>query len=136
MPRGVQVWDWNPKTFSFIPRHYSKSDISGKKECKLDLQQICGFYQAADVPLLGVISRLADQKGFDLLAPIMEDLMGLGVQFVLLGTGEKKYHDLFEQLQKRHSRGVRVFLKFDNSLAHKIEAGADLFLMPSRYEPC
>ena len=133
---GVDDSDWNPETDSFIARHYSKSDISGKKECKRDLQQICGFPQAADVPLLGVISRLADQKGFDLLAPIMEDLMGLGVQFVLLGTGEKKYHDLFEQLQKRHSRGVRVFLKFDNSLAHKIEAGADLFLMPSRYEPC
>lgn len=133
---GVDYRDWSPEEDPYIARKYSRADVGGKKECKRDLQKVCGFPQQEDVPLLGMISRLADQKGFDLLAPIMEDLVGLKVQFVLLGTGEKKYHDLFEALQKKYTRGVRVFLRFDNALAHKIEAGSDFFLMPSRYEPC
>lgn len=86
--------------------------------------------------LVGVIARLAAQKGFDLIAGIMEELMNLGIQFVLLGAGEEKYQRLFESMHQKFPRQVGVKLAFDNRVAHKIEAGADMFLMPSRYEPC
>jgi starch synthase len=83
-----------------------------------------------------VISRLTDQKGIDLLAPIMEELMGLGVQFVLLGTGEEEYNLLFQKIGERFPGRAGIRIAFNNAVAHKIEAGADLFLMPSQYEPC
>jgi starch synthase len=83
-----------------------------------------------------VISRLADQKGFDLLAEIIEDLFRLDVGFVLLGTGDQKYHDLFNQIGRKYPQKAGIRIAYDDRLAHKIEAGADFFLMPSRYEPC
>jgi starch synthase len=83
-----------------------------------------------------VISRLADQKGFDLLAQILEELFQLDVGFVLLGTGEKKYHDLFTEVAEKYPKKAGIRIAYDDRLAHKIEAGADLFLMPSKYEPC
>jgi len=83
-----------------------------------------------------MISRLTDQKGFDLLVEISEKLFTLDIGFVLLGTGEQKYHDLFKGLAKKYSQKVGVRIDFDDRLAHKIEAGADLFLMPSKFEPC
>jgi starch synthase len=89
-----------------------------------------------NVPVLGVISRLADQKGFDLLAEIIETLFSLDIGFVLLGTGEQKYHDLFNRIGRRYPQKAGIRIAYDDRLAHKIEAGADLFLMPSRYEPC
>ncbi|RPJ08057.1 MAG: glycosyltransferase, partial [Deltaproteobacteria bacterium] len=82
------------------------------------------------------ISRLADQKGFDLLAEIIEELFSLDIGFVLLGTGEQKYHDLFAQIGRKYPDRAGIRIAYDDRLAHKIEAGADLFLMPSRYEPC
>jgi starch synthase len=88
------------------------------------------------IPVIGCISRLAEQKGFDLIGDAVEDFLKLDVQFILLGTGDKKYEDLFQAIQKRHPQKVGVYIGFSNELAHLIEAGSDMFLMPSRYEPC
>jgi len=88
------------------------------------------------IPVIGIISRLADQKGFDLIGEELDALMKMDLQLVVLGTGEKKYHDLFEKAQKKFPEKVAAALTFSNELAHLIEAGSDMFLMPSRYEPC
>ncbi|HYB19432.1 MAG TPA: glycogen/starch synthase, partial [Thermodesulfobacteriota bacterium] len=133
---GVDYEEWSPEKDPYIKEKYGPSNLRGKRGCKEDLQR--EFYLALnpESPLLGVISRLTDQKGFDLLAEIMEDLMGLGVQFVLLGTGEEEYNLLFQKIGQKYPRQAGIRIAFDNGLAHKIEAGADMFLMPSRYEPC
>jgi starch synthase len=133
---GVDYDDWNPLTDKYIAANYSPDDLAGKTECKADLLREFGLPEADDAPLLGVVSRLADQKGFDILAPIMENIAGEGCQFVLLGTGDEKYHKLFKNIALKFPDKVGVKLDFSNALAHKIEAGADIFLMPSHYEPC
>jgi len=133
---GVDYEEWSPAADPFIKEKYDAPDLKGKKACKADLQREFYLKEEPEVPLLGVISRLTDQKGFDLLAPIMEDLMGLGIQFVLLGTGEEEYNLLFQKIGQKYLRRAGIRIAFDNVLAHKIEAGADLFLMPSQYEPC
>ncbi len=133
---GVDYDVWNPETDSLIPKTYGVSDLSGKAECKRVLQKRYQLPQRADVPLLGMVSRLADQKGFDILAEALDYLMALDVQFVLLGTGDPEYHRLFKRMAKRFPDKCSVALQFDNALAHLVEAGSDLFLMPSRYEPC
>ena len=134
---GVDYQDWDPARDPHLAAPYDSSDLSGKKKCKKDLLKELKLPAALEnVPLLGVISRLADQKGFDLLADIMDDLLALDVGFVLLGTGEKKYHDLFTEIARKYPEKAGIRIAYDDRLAHKIEAGADLFLMPSKYEPC
>ncbi len=134
---GVDYDVWNPETDPFIPAHYSSKDLSGKAECKKHLLQYFGLKQSANrVPLIGIVSRMADQKGFDLIAEAFEEMMALDLGLVVLGTGQQKYHDLFQQIASRHSGKMGVQLSFDNELAHKIEAGCDMFLMPSKFEPC
>ena len=133
---GIDYSVWNPEIDDHLPAKFSAEDLSGKAKCKKALQKENGLPEKAKVPLLGIISRLADQKGFDLLAKVMDDVMALGVQLVLLGTGDPKYHELFEQIAQRYPEQCGVNLTFDNGMAHRIEAGADIFLMPSRYEPC
>lgn len=133
---GVDYGVWNPETDPLIACKYSARDWTGKADCKRELQQVYGLPQLDDVPVLGVISRLADQKGFDILAEMFDYLMAFPVQFVLLGTGDPEYHRLFESMAKRFPEKCGIALKFDNRLAHQIEAGSDFFLMPSRYEPC
>ncbi len=134
---GVDYEEWDPAHDRHLAARYSLEDLSGKKECKRDLLKEFHLPSSLEtVPVLGVISRLADQKGFDLLAEIIEDLFGLDVGFVLLGTGEQKYHDLFNQIGRKYPRKAGIRIAYDDRLAHKIEAGADFFLMPSRYEPC
>ncbi|MFW6107102.1 MAG: glycogen synthase GlgA [bacterium] len=132
---GIDYTVWNPATDDLIPARYSPDDLGGKAVCKRELQKECGLPRS-DAPLLGLISRLADQKGLDLIAEAMEPLMALDVQFVLLGTGQEKYHKLFASLAKKHRRKFAAHITFDNALAHRIEAGCDMYLMPSRYEPC
>ena len=88
------------------------------------------------MPLIGIVSRLADQKGFDLLAAIAPQLLRKRLQLVVLGSGDARYQDLFLDLARRFTKRLAVRIAFDNALAHKIEAGSDMFLMPSRYEPC
>jgi len=133
---GVDYDEWSPAKDPLIKEQYSPADLKGKRACKGDLQREFGLELREEIPLIGMISRLDEQKGFDLIEAIMEKLMELGPQCVLLGTGKEKYHLLLEDLQKKYPGQLGVKIAFNNVLAHKIEAGADMFLMPSRYEPC
>ena len=132
---GADYDVWDPATDRFIAHNYNLQEISGKQVCKADLQRHLGLSEAADVPILAVVSRLANQKGLDILRDVLDALLGRNLQFVLLGTGERRYEDHFRALPQRHPGKVAVRIAFDEALAHKIEAGADLFVMPSRYEP-
>ena len=116
---------------------YSAKDLSGKQVCKQDLLEAFGMSQEhLSRPLIGIVSRFADQKGFDLIAERAHELMREDLVLVVLGTGERRYEDLFRALAGAYPGRVGVKIAYDNTLAHKVEAGADMFLMPSRYEPC
>ncbi len=132
---GVDYRVWDPSRDRLIPATYTDEDLSGKRACKEHLQRELGLTVDPDVPVIGMITRLVDQKGIDLVAQVIVDVFGLGAQLVLLGTGEPAYHRVFEELARRFPRQAGITLGFDDALAHRIEAGADIFLMPSRYEP-
>lgn len=133
---GADYSFWSPETDSFIAKNYSLGTLSEKKICKTELQRTVGLPENPDSPLLAMVSRLASQKGFDLLEKIFEELLRRELQFVLLGSGERRYESFFSRAANRHPAKVAVRIGFDEALAHRIEAGADLFLMPSLYEPC
>jgi starch synthase len=133
---GADYTQWDPAVDELIPNRYDIRTTDLKIENKRALCAKMGLPFDEKIPLLGIISRLADQKGFDLIGEAMETLMGMDLQMVVLGTGEKRYHDLFEKAARKHPKKVAVSLTFNNELAHLIEAGSDMFLMPSRYEPC
>jgi len=134
---GVDYTEWDPSCDAHLVARYDPKDLSGKNACKKDLLKEFHLPSSLEkVPLLGMISRLADQKGFDLLAEILEELFTFDVGFVLLGTGEQKYHDLFQKVARKYPQKAGIRIAYDDRLAHKIEAGADFFLMPSKYEPC
>jgi starch synthase len=134
---GVDYTTWNPAKDTFIAAKYSAKDLTGKQSCKQDLLQTFGL--ANDNPhraVLGIVSRFADQKGFDLIADRAHEMLREDVMLVVLGTGDRRYEDLFRALANAYPGRVGVKFAYDNAIAHKIEAGADIFLMPSRYEPC
>jgi len=134
---GVDYGIWSPEKDEYIKARYSHEKLELKAVNKAELLKISGLSVArSEKPLIGVISRLADQKGFDLIEAAAEELFELDFSFVLLGTGQEKYHKLFQQLEKRHPERMKINLTFDEALAHQIEAGADMFLMPSHFEPC
>lgn len=133
---GIDYAIWNPATDPFIAAHYSPQDLTGKAACKQELLATFGLPVNQAVPVIGAISRLDDQKGFDLIAEIIDDLMKLDLYFILLGTGHEKYHKLFRHVGEKYPQKAGIRIAYDNAIAHKIEAGADMFLMPSRYEPC
>lgn len=134
---GVDYQDWDPSHDPHLIVQYDLGSISKKTECKKDLLKEFSLPLSLEKsPLLGMISRLADQKGFDLLMEILDELFTLDIGFVLLGTGDQKYHDLFTQVARKYPQKAGIRIAYDDRLAHKIEAGADLFLMPSKYEPC
>jgi starch synthase len=134
---GADYSEWNPETDPYIAARYSASDLAGKRLCKQDLLDEFGLpREAAARPLIGILSRLTGQKGFDLLEDIAAELAAEDCSLVALGTGEPRYEKLLLDLAAAHPDKVAVRIAYDNALAHKIEAGADLFLMPSRYEPC
>jgi starch synthase len=133
---GVDYSEWNPETDLLIPARYSMDDPAGKGQCKATLLAQFGLEESLERPLVGMISRLTDQKGLDLLVESADAILQMGCSLVVLGRGEEKYHRFFTALQQRFPRQVSVQLAYDNTLAHKIEAGADIFLMPSRFEPC
>jgi len=134
---GVDYAVWNPEVDSLIAARYSAKDLSGKLVCKRDLlAQFQLPEENLQRPLIGIVSRFADQKGFDLLAQISELLMEEDLAIVALGAGEAKHERIFRELAKQFPNRLAVKIAYDNVLAHKIEAGADIFLMPSRYEPC
>jgi starch synthase len=134
---GIDEKDWNPETDELIAAMFSSKDLKGKAQNKAAVMEAYNLDKKfAKAPLLGIISRLADQKGFDLIAEVLPKLMAQGVTLVILGTGEEKYHELLTKEAEKYPGQLGVKIAFDNKLAHLIEAGADMFLMPSRYEPC
>lgn len=134
---GVDYTEWDPATDASIAAHYSAANLAGKKECRRDLLHAFGFDGVSEeTPVLGIVSRLATQKGLDFVAQIADELVKQDVVLILLGNGEEYYERLFSELAVKYPDKVRVQIKYDNVMAHKIEAGSDIFLMPSRYEPC
>ncbi len=135
---GIDSDEWDPATDPDLAANYDERTVfEVKPQCKRALQQEVGLPEEPDVPLLGFVGRLAEQKGIDLVAEVAQRwVQSHEVQWVLLGTGEPKYHRLFRALADRFPQKVAARLEFSNPLAHRIEAGADMFLMPSRYEPC
>jgi len=133
---GIDETEWDPRTDPHLPARYSADDLSGKAACKETLQKHFRLPQDPRVPLIGVISRLVWQKGIDILAAAIHRILALDVQLVLLGTGEPWAHFYFGDIQTEYPRRFGCCIGFDNALAHQIEAGADFFLMPSRFEPC
>jgi starch synthase len=133
---GIDYDEWNPLKDKELKYHFSPLKPEGKYKDKVLLQKEAGLEERRDVPLIGIISRLADQKGLDLIARIIDPLLDHDIQFILLGTGEEKYRRLFGDIKKKFPRKASINLKFDEILAKRIYAGADIFLMPSRYEPC
>ncbi len=133
---GVDYAAWNPEKDKLIAANYSAKDLSGKQVCKQDLLEVFGLsHDLLERPVIGIVSRFADQKGFDLIAEKAHELMREDLVLVVVGTGERKYEDLFRALAAAYPGRVGVKIAYDNALAHKVEAGADMFLMPSRYEP-
>jgi starch synthase len=133
---GIDTQDWNPATDRHLIKFYSDNNIAGKKAVKSNLQQQLGLNINPDRPLLGVVSRFADQKGLDLLPPIIPQLVADGCQLAILGSGEKALEDEFIALQKQFPNNVSITIGYNEPMSHNIMAGADLFIMPSRFEPC
>ena len=134
---GVDYDEWSPEADKFIVARYSPQDLSGKLKCKQDLLAAFGVANPdLQLPVIGIVSRFAAQKGFDLISQIMDRLAREEMIVVALGSGDKPYEEMFQRLQKQFPRKIAVKIAYDNTLAHKIEAGSDMFLMPSKYEPC
>jgi starch synthase len=133
---GIDYAVWNPAADPLIPHPYDADHPSGKAANKAALLAAFGLQGAPETPVIGIVSRLASQKGFDILGPCLGPLLQTDVRMVVLGTGEPRYHDMFRWAAGAYPDKIGVKLTFDNRLAHLIEAGADLFLMPSLYEPC
>ena len=133
---GIDPDVWDPQKDKKIFKKYSIDTVDDKYVNKERLQKEAGLKIDRDIPLIGLTSRLADQKGLDLVARIIEELLNMKVQFILLGTGDNKYHILFDKMAKAHPKNTSINLKFDLTLAQKIYAASDIFLIPSKYEPC
>lgn len=136
IPNGIDMDQWNPEIDELIAVNYSVSDLQGKQENKRLMLEGFGLKVKREIPVVGMVSRLVDQKGLDILSEAFDHIMELGVQFVILGTGQAKYHDILSKLSERYPKKLGLRLEFNNKLAHMVEAGSDFFLMPSRYEPC
>lgn len=132
---GVDYHEWNPRTDPYLAGPFSAEDLTGKAACKRDVQEVMALPVRAEIPLLGLISRLAYQKGIDLVTGIAEDLLSLDLQMILLGMGDAGLEQRLQDLQQKYPDKLAVRIGFDVALSHKITAGADIFLMPSRYEP-
>jgi starch synthase len=134
---GVDTKTWNPQTDPALPANYSVVDVEeGKRVCKRKLQEEFGLPLRDETPVFAIISRLTDQKGLDLVMQASETLLARDLQLCVLGSGEAKYQDWLLDLSKRAPDKIAARIGFDESLAHRIEAGADIFLMPSQFEPC
>lgn len=133
---GVDYDEWNPETDKYLPHKYSMTDLSGKMKIKKFLMVHFNLAFDENRPLIGMISRLVTQKGVDIFAGAVSDLMKLDAEWIILGSGEDKYEALFRSMSYDYSGRLSSYIGYNNELSHLIEAGADIFLMPSRYEPC
>ena len=139
---GIDGSDWNPATDKHIPYHFDAEfdpavGCEGKAKCKKALQEEAKLDPREDVPLIGIVGRLASQKGWSLIIPVLRDwLQNVDAQWVVLGTGDPDYHDVLTSLHRAHPDRLSLALDFSNPYAHRIEAGSDMFVMPSQYEPC
>ena len=133
---GVDYSEWNTETNPFLKFHYSIENLAGKRLQKLALQEEMDLPVDERIPLFGTVSRLADQKGVDIQIAALEEMLSTNMQFVLLGSGDPNFERAFRELAGRHPGKVAVRIGYDHGLAHRIEAGCDFFIMPSRFEPC
>lgn len=133
---GIDYKDYNPKTDPGLYCNYDENSLNKKLENKKHLQKYFNLPPNPDIPVLGMVTRIAEQKGFDLVMQIIEDVLKLDIQFVIMGSGEKTYESFFKKLQKKYPKKVGIHLEFDPQKATSVYAGSDMFLMPSRFEPC
>ena len=133
---GIDTRIWNPQRDPLLPANFSAEDLTGKARCKAELLKYFKLPTDKDRPVIGMIGRLVEQKGFDIVALSIEELARRDVQLVFLGTGQDKYQAILKRMQELYPKQIGVALDYDNSLAHLIEAGSDIFLMPSKFEPC
>lgn len=133
---GVDYSVWSPEEDKYLPHKFSKDNLNGKLENKKHLLEQVGLPFERDVPTIGIVSRMVPQKGFDIIAQAVYGLMGMNCQWLILGNGEHKYESLFNSMQRNYPHKAVAYIGYSNELAHLIEAGADMFLMPSLYEPC
>lgn len=133
---GIDYNEWHPATDKYIPANYSVKDLAGKAVCKRALQKRFGLPLREDLPLFGIVSRMVPQKGIDLLAEAIYQIIAMDLQLVIVGNGEPWAHFFFGGMAHKHADKVGCFIGYDNQLAHLVEAGADFFLMPSSFEPC
>lgn len=132
---GINYHEFNPRTDHRIHRNYDRDSVENKKENKYALQKEIGL-PVRDIPLIGLVSRLVDQKGLDLISEIADELTHLDIQLVVLGSGDRYYEDMFRGMRERHPQKAGVYIGYNSILAQRIYAGSDMFLMPSRFEPC
>jgi len=133
---GMDTTLWDPATDPMIAQTYTAADLAGKMENK---KALCSYFKLPfyeDVPVIGMVSRLVDQKGLDLIDEMLQDILALKCYLVILGSGEKMYEDMLVKAQKKNRKTMGIQIGFDEELAHLVEAGSDMFLMPSKYEPC
>ena len=133
---GIDTDAWDPATDPHLPAHFTRDDLSGKAACKQALQKEMGLPERPDVPLFGMISRLTEQKGFDVLAHALDEVLGWNLQMVLLGYGDSEAEDFFRAISNRKGSNFRAHIGFSKNLPNRIEAASDFFLIPSRFEPC
>jgi starch synthase len=133
---GVDYTQWNPETDPYLATHYNAETLENKQLCKREMLAQFGVEIRPELPVVGIISRFAAQKGFDLISRVADRLAREELVFAVLGTGDRPYEELFRRLAKQFPGKFLVRIAYDEALAHKIEAGADMFLLPSHYEPC
>ncbi|WP_242340572.1 MULTISPECIES: glycogen synthase GlgA [Anaeromyxobacter] len=133
---GIDVAEWDPATDRHLPAHYSAAELAGKARCKAALQRELGLPERPEIPLVAMVGRLAEQKGLDLVVAALGELLGRELQLALLGSGRRDWEEVFARAARERPERMAARIGFDEGLAHRLEAGADLFLMPSRFEPC
>jgi starch synthase len=133
---GIDTDVWDPETDPHLPRNYSARDLRGKAACRARLLEDFGMQAGADAPVIGMVGRLVEQKGLDLVIAAADELVAMDVRLIVLGSGQDKYQRVLQRMHDLRPDRFAVYFGFDERLAHQIEAGADFFLMPSRFEPC
>lgn len=132
---GIDTEEWDPAADEHLPAHFSAEDLTGKAACKRKLQEETGLRPDPEIPLLGMTTRLSEQKGLGLIVEALDDLAALDAQFLFLGSGEKKYEDVLSKASEDYAN-IAAVIGYDVPLSHRIVAGSDFFLVPSRFEPC